>query len=74
MISKNVEDALIQCPYYKDEAGTAIRCEGVEDGTGLHLGFSSRYKRRDYKARFCRNCWKKCMIAKMLNLKYDYEP
>ena len=71
---KNNEDALVQCPYYKDEQRQIIHCEGVEDGTGLHLGFSNRGRLLGYKDRFCRNCWDQCMIAKMLNLKYDYVP
>lgn len=71
---KYKEDALVQCPYYRDEDRQLLRCEGVEDGCGLHLGFSGRYHLRNYKDRYCRDRWTACLIAKMLNRKYDYEP
>ncbi len=73
-MTNNVEDTYIECPYYKYESSAAIHCEGVEDGTKLHLGFSSRYRLHSYKQRLCRGDWKKCLIAKMLNGKYDYQP
>lgn len=71
---KYTEDPLVQCPYYRDEVPQTLRCEGVEDSCGLHLGFSGRNQKRDYKDRFCRGGWKKCLVARMLNAKYDYEP
>lgn len=67
------EDELVQCPYYKKDAQQAVHCEGVEDGCGLNLGFASRQRLREYKSQFCRHDWKNCMIAQMLNRKYDYE-
>lgn len=68
------EDEHVQCPYYRKDGVQSVHCEGVQDGCGLHLGFSTRQQLQDYKACFCRKNWKGCMVAKMLNLKYDYEP
>lgn len=67
------EDEHVQCPYYRKDAQQTVHCEGVEDGCGLHLGFASRQKLKEYKARYCRQDWKNCMIASMLNRKYDYD-
>lgn len=67
------EDEFVQCPYYKNDEHQIIRCEGVEDGTALHLAFSTRPQLKEYKKEFCRRCWGKCMIAKMLNRKWGYE-
>lgn len=68
------EDELVQCPYYRKDGVQSIHCEGVEDGCGLHLGFGNKNQLKDYKKKLCRDNWKGCMVAKMLNLKYDYEP
>ncbi len=68
------EDALIQCPYYRDEAQQVMRCEGLEAGGCLHLGFPDRKKMRAYKLQYCRAQWPCCLIAQLLNDKYDYKP
>lgn len=73
-MSKNKEDYLVQCPYYREEARQAIHCEGVGPNTGLRLGFAGIRQLASYKDEFCRNGWCSCRIAKMLNEKYDYQP
>ena len=63
----------VVCPYYKYEAPQMIYCEGVDENTALHLAFDAKYRMKAYiKARCC-GCWKGCLIAQMLNRKYDYE-
>ena len=62
----------VQCPYYRDQDGQKLRCEGVGPGTVIHLAFASKQEMRDYRVEFCEGCWKKCMIADALNRKYDY--
>lgn len=63
----------VVCPYYKYEAPQMIYCEGVDDNTALHLAFDAKDRMKGYiKARCC-NRWKECLIAQMLNRKYDYE-
>ena len=63
----------VACPYYKYEAPQMIYCEGVEDNTALHLAFATKKGKKDYVWSKCCECWKGCMIAQMLNRKYDYE-
>lgn len=63
----------VVCPYYKYEAPQMIYCEGVDENTALHLAFDAKDRMKGYiKARCC-NRWKECLIAQMLNRKYDYE-
>ena len=63
----------VVCPYYKYEAPQMIYCEGVDDNTALHLAFDDKGRMKGYiKARCCHR-WKDCLIAQMLNRKYDYE-
>ena len=68
------EDEYVQCPYYRKDTPQTVNCEGVVDGSGVRLGFSTLQQFRDYKAAFCRQCWQNCRIAQMLNNKYDYAP
>lgn len=71
---KNKEDFLVQCPYYREDEVQAVYCEGVLEGSRLRLGFTGRKQKKAYCDLHCRNHWKQCMIAGMLNRKYDYEP
>ena len=63
---------LVQCPFYKDEEPTVIHCEGVEAGSSLHNVFTPNTARtRAYKEQYCNSRWEQCLIAKMLNGKYE---
>ncbi len=73
-MKKEKEDELVMCPYYREDGQQSIHCEGVEDGCKLHLGFANRGGFARYKRTLCRKNWDQCMVARMLNLKYDYEP
>ena len=68
------EDVDVGCPYYQYETKQAVHCEGLRDGVGLRLGFISKAVMKEFKGCFCKGDWTGCMIAKMLNAKYDYEP
>ena len=63
----------VVCPYYKHEAPQMIYCEGVDDGTVLHLAFEAKQNKLSYLESNCCGLWKGCIIAQMLNRKYDYE-
>lgn len=64
------EDERVKCPYYKNDEAQIVRCEGVKDGTALHLAFSTKTELKEYKRCFCRSEWCKCLIAIMLNAKW----
>ena len=66
-------DAFVKCPYYKGEEKQMIFCEGVQEGSALHLAFNTSTNLKDYKNRFCKECYNRCLVAEMLNRKYDYE-
>lgn len=69
---KHRSDVLVKCPYYKFEEKQKIFCEGVQEGTALHLAFDTPSNLKDYKKQFCKGCYSRCLIAGMLNRKYDY--
>ena len=68
------EDALAKCPYYREDGGQAVRCEGPCARSSIQLSFGNRYQLRDYKEQHCHEDWKTCPVADMLNRKYDYIP
>lgn len=70
---KHRQDVLVKCPYYKGEEQQKLFCEGVQEGSKLHLTFNSVQKIKDYKNRFCKGCYNQCLIAMMLNRKWDYD-
>lgn len=70
---KHRMDVLVQCPYYKFEEKQKIFCEGVQEGTAIHLTFDTHANLRNYKKAFCKGCWKKCQIADSHNRKWGYD-
>lgn len=70
---KRRADVLVKCPYYKFEEKQKIFCEGVQEGTSIHLAFDTNPNLKDYKKRFCDRCWHTCQIADSHNRKWDYD-
>ena len=69
---KHRQDVLVKCPYYKGEEKQMIFCEGVQEGSAIHLAFDTSPNLKEYKNRFCKRCYNQCLVAEMLNRKYDY--
>ena len=59
------------CPFYLCEERQVVYCEGVEDGTSIHLGFNRPPALKEYKKQFCETQYCKCRIAQMLNKKWE---
>ena len=72
-LGKHAYGGHVQCPYYKYEGERMIYCEGVTPETALHLAFRTKDKLRAYRSVYCEGNYKNCLIAQMLNRKYDYE-
>jgi hypothetical protein len=70
---KHRADVLVKCPYYKFEEKQKIFCEGVQEGTAIHLAFDTTPNLKSYKKQFCKGCYNKCQIADMHNRKWGYE-
>lgn len=63
----------VRCPYYVKEDGAKIHCEGVEEGTYIHLVFASPGMRRNYQTDVCCDEFDTCPIAEMNNKKWEDE-
>lgn len=70
---KHRMDVLVKCPYYKGEEKQKIFCEGVQEGSTIHLAFDTTPNLKDYKDHFCKRCYSRCLIAKMLNGKWGFD-
>lgn len=70
---KRFHDVLAKCPYYNGEEKQKIFCEGVQEGSAIHMAFDTPQNRRDYKKCFCNKGYNSCLIADMLNRKWDYD-
>ena len=59
------------CPFYHNEDALIIYCEGVTDDTVIHLAFSKKEDKQEYKkALCCTPHYGKCLLANMLDSKY----
>jgi hypothetical protein len=70
-IVKRYVSKYVMCPFYHNEDALIIYCEGVTDGTVIHLAFNDKDQKKDYKKEYC--CtprYEKCLLCKMLNSKY----
>lgn len=54
------------CDFYKHEDTQVIYCEGVQEGSVIHLAFANKTDAKKYKMDYCRKDYKKCPIADML--------
>ena len=50
---KRFHDVMAKCPYYNGEETQKIICEGVQEGSAIHLAFDTAQNRRGYKKCFC---------------------
>ena len=65
------DSPLVFCPFYKGESHEFAKlfCEGVKEGTSLHLVFESSKEMKAYRSHYCnkKENYMKCMIADMLD-------
>ena len=54
---KHRADVLVKCPYYKFEEKQMIFCEGVQEGSAIHLAFDTPSNLKEYKNHFCKGCY-----------------
>lgn len=59
------------CPFYRKEDHHKIYCEGICDGTSVHLVFDTLDRLCEYKKSYCYAGYSCCVLAQMLFAKYD---
>lgn len=63
----------VLCPFYKGirTNNPMIVCEGIMDGTLLHITFTYKNDMMEYAKEYCCDDYKKCQLADMLFSKYE---
>ena len=70
---KRYHDVMAMCLYFGGAEKQKIFCEGVQEGNAIHMAFDTPQNRRDYKKCFCNRGYNSCLVADMLNRKWDYD-
>lgn len=65
-MSKHNVSSRAVCPFYKHEDPQVIYCEGLYEGSVIHLAFAERGSCRTYKWNYCRAAYGKCPICMAL--------
>lgn len=65
----------VKCPYYANNDNNKIKCEGLSDGSSLHLVFQDCNDRAKYMKEYCYSIdvCKYCLIHNALNIKWGVE-
>lgn len=68
-MGKRPIDRAVKCPHYHSDDAQHIYCDGVNDENWVHLAFPGKRKKQEYKCIYCRENWKRCLLARMQGLK-----
>ncbi len=60
----------VLCPFYHSEDGYRICCEGVTEGSSIHIVFMSPKKKQRYSKKYCCGDYKACRVSHILYAKY----
>lgn len=69
-MSKSMVSVYVRCPFYHREEKQKIFCEGVGEGTFLHLAFGSSTDKKQYEKCYCKGKYRQCPIADMQERRY----
>lgn len=63
----------VVCPFYKQEEGVKIRCEGFSRSCSLQTSFCNKEKLLNHKGRFCNSMegYTRCPLYPAIYRQYD---
>lgn len=69
---RNYSDKYVACPFYSQEDGSKIRCEGFAEDNSLQTTFDTKEHLKAHKRRFCYaiSRHKECPLFPIINQKY----
>jgi hypothetical protein len=72
---KNYADTSVVCPFYTQEEGCKMHCEGFNFNTRIFVWFDSKEAMARHKGLFCRNIkrYEKCPLYHPIAEKYGEE-
>ncbi len=71
MSDKRKDSKFVKCPFFHAEEKQKIYCEGVNEGTSIHLVFVSPKVKNEYRNSHCNRQYGRCRIYRMNDEKYD---
>jgi len=71
MPSGSFKQVDVQCPFYKNDGGKRITCEGLVDKSNISLGFLNWSDYEIHMRTFCCKHYKNCEIYRTLMRKYE---
>lgn len=69
--SKYYTTTSVRCPFYKRESKQEICCSGIAECSVIHIAFSNRKDKCEYKNAYCIRCCQKCMLYRMIESEVD---
>ena len=65
----------VVCPFYRRHDDNRICCEGTNSKNTINLVFGDKYKQKEYGIKYCNSIegYKRCLICKALNTKYEVD-
>lgn len=72
---KNQTDRLVVCPFYSQEEGTKLHCEGFCTGTRILLHFDCKDRKKAHKKKYCKNIngYELCPLNPVIMKQYKAE-
>ncbi|MBE6945254.1 MAG: hypothetical protein E7459_04100 [Ruminococcaceae bacterium] len=61
----------VQCPFYRQNDGLHILCEGIFPDSGITTTFTSRKKRAALMESYCMSCYTQCGLYRQIERKYE---
>ena len=70
---KYYSDKYVQCPFYNQEQGVQIHCEGFNETNRIHLWFESKELLVGHKKKFCKNgqMHRECPLYSVIEKQYE---
>ena len=74
-MGKRYVSPIVICPFYKSQAGNLIYCEGVCEGSAIHVAFASPQEREMFQDKACKTIDynKQCCVAKAHEIAWEKE-
>ena len=70
---QHYSDKYVLCPFYTQEDGAKIRCEGFSEGNSLQTSFATKELLKAHKRKYCYCIAKhrQCPLYPIINKKYE---
>ena len=60
----------VKCPYYKDDKGQKLICEGIDRGCNTHFQYETTKQKLKRMEKHCTKDYNQCELYQILEKKY----